>query len=146
MDKSLKIFKILQHLISKNLISPQQHGFRLKSTATNLLECLYYNWTSSQQRRQQTDIIYFDSQRAFDSVSRQKLLNKVQSHRDWFSNHSPLGTRTFSSKLFEFMFIRPLLECSCQVWNLSGLITNTWLRALKRFKRNLSRPFLGLDI
>ena len=71
--------KILQHLISHNVISPQQHGFRpLKSTTTNLLECVY-DWTSSQQRRQKTDIIYFGIQKAFDSVSHSKLLHRVQS-------------------------------------------------------------------
>ena len=79
--------KILQHLISHNLISPQQHGFRpLKSTTTNLLECVYH-WTSSQQRRRQIDTIYFDFQKAFDSASHPKLLNKVQPYGitgNWF--------------------------------------------------------------
>ena len=71
---------ILHHLISLDLISPQQHGFRpLKSTTTNLLECVYH-WTTLQQLRQQIDIIYFDFQKAFDSISHPKLLNKVKSN------------------------------------------------------------------
>ena len=39
------------------------------------------------------------------------------------------------------VYVRPLLEYSSQIWN---LIINTWLRASKRFKRNLPRPSLGV--
>ena len=71
---------ILTYLSTHNLISHHQHGFlRHKSTCTNLLECVY-DWSSSLENCERTDIIYFDFQKAFDSVSHTKLMTKLKGY------------------------------------------------------------------
>ena len=71
---------ILNYLQANNLISPDQHGFlNMRSTCTNLIECTN-DWSTAMQLHQGTDIIYFDFKKAFDSVSHQKLLTKLQAY------------------------------------------------------------------
>ena len=71
---------ILNYLQANNLISPDQHGFlSMRSTCTNLIECTN-DWSTAMQLHQGTDIIYFDFKKAFDSVSHQKLLTKLQAY------------------------------------------------------------------
>ena len=72
--------KLLDYLLLNKLITPQQHGFvRKRSTCTNLLECLQ-DWTLNLQNRMNTDVIYFDFRKAFDSVSHVKLLSKLPAY------------------------------------------------------------------
>ena len=62
------------------LITTQQFGFLSKcSTCTQLLDCLN-DWTLSIRNRHDTDIIYFDFAKAFDSVSHAKLVHKLQAY------------------------------------------------------------------
>ena len=69
---------ILAFLSNNGLIKKQQHGFlESKSTCTNLLECVY-DWTIALQSKKSVDVVYFDYQKAFDSVSHPKLLQKIQ--------------------------------------------------------------------
>ena len=69
---------ILAFLLNNGLIKKQQHGFlESKSTCTNLLECVY-DWTIALQSKKSVDVVYFDYQKAFDSVSHPKLLQKIQ--------------------------------------------------------------------
>ena len=72
--------KILQHLNINGLINPNQHGFvPNKSCMSNLLETIdfiTYNLNSDSQ----TDIIYLDNAKAFDKVSHNKLLIKLESY------------------------------------------------------------------
>ena len=61
----------------KNLV---ENGFRKgKSCATQLMEVLD-NWTEQLDNRNAIDIIYLDFQNAFDTVPRQRLINKLQSY------------------------------------------------------------------
>ena len=89
--------------------------------STNLLECVY-DWNSSMQRRQQTDIIHFDFQKAFDSVSHQKLLNIVKSYDitgnlfQWLSNF--LYHRKEHVLINETISVRLMLLVVCLVPNL----------------------------
>lgn len=71
--------RIIKHCKQHSLISDVQHGFMSGSSClTNLLECLN-NWTSSVDSLpcQQTDVIYTDFSKAFDSVPHQRLLLKL---------------------------------------------------------------------
>jgi len=69
---------LLSYLLTKNLISKQQHAFIIKhSTTTNLLECIY-DWSIALNNRNSVDIIYIDFKRAFDSIVYSKLLYKLQ--------------------------------------------------------------------
>ena len=59
-------------------ITKHQHGFMRKlSTETNLLASLN-DWTLSIEDRVGVSVVYIDFTRAFDSVSRQKLIHKLK--------------------------------------------------------------------
>ena len=69
--------QMLSYLIENDLIPKCQHGFlSKKSTVTNLLECLD-NWTANFDRGHQTEVIYLDYSKCFDTVSHPKLLYKL---------------------------------------------------------------------
>ena len=71
---------VLNYLQASTLISPNQHGFlSMRSTCANLTECTN-DWSTAMQLHQGTDIIYFDFKKAFVSVSRKKLLTKLQAY------------------------------------------------------------------
>jgi len=71
---------MLAYLISKGLISRQQHGFLARrSTCTQLIECLN-DWTLNIENKQSLDVIYIDFAKAFDSVVHSKLLSKLASY------------------------------------------------------------------
>ena len=68
----------MSYLTQNDLISPAQHGFlKSRSTTTNLLETLD-DWTKAIDLSIPTDAIYLDAAKAFDSVSHQKLIYKLQ--------------------------------------------------------------------
>jgi hypothetical protein len=66
------------YLNINNLLPPSQHGFRSGySVTTQLLECLD-DWTRALSTGHNVDILYFDFAKAFDTVSHQKLLHKLE--------------------------------------------------------------------
>src|SRR5664279_1019988 len=70
--------QILSYLLSKGLISKKQHAFIANhSTATNLLECTH-DWSISLNSSCETDVIYIDFSRAFDSIVISKLAFKLE--------------------------------------------------------------------
>ena len=69
--------QILDYLQRYKLLSGQQHGFSAKrSTVTNLLDCLS-DWTLALDNHQSVTVAYIDYSKAFDIVSRTKLLHKL---------------------------------------------------------------------
>ena len=69
--------QLVTHLLSKGLISKQQHGFIQKhSTVTNLLECTH-DWAAAIHGGHDVDAVYVDFSRAFDSVVHSKLIYKL---------------------------------------------------------------------
>lgn len=65
-------------LTRKNLMPNSQHGFRSgKSTITQLLET-FDEITSALDNGYQVDLVYFDFQKAFDSIPPHKLLHKLK--------------------------------------------------------------------
>jgi hypothetical protein len=78
--ESLITSSLIQFLTDHNLISPSQHGFLKKhSTTTNLLSSLR-DWTISLSNHKSTHICYIDFQRAFDTISHTKLIQKLTSY------------------------------------------------------------------
>ena len=70
---------LLNHFTKNNLLIQNQFGFRPgRSTTSQLLDCMN-DWTKTMDRRGQTDIIYLDFAKAFDTVPHQKLLIKLES-------------------------------------------------------------------
>ena len=82
-----QIVKLLERLIYDHIlkltttngtISCHQHGFQDGcSCVTQLLECLY-DWTQNFDDSTQTDIIYLDFAKAFDTVSHKRLILKLR--------------------------------------------------------------------
>jgi len=71
--------QVVSYLLSKGLISKQQHAFLCKrSTVTNLLESVH-DWTVHLQHKYSVDVIYIDFSHAFDCVVHSKLLSKLSS-------------------------------------------------------------------
>jgi len=69
---------MLSYFLSNGLINEAQHGF-LKglSTTTNLLHCVS-DWSLSLQNRHGVTVAYIDLAKAFDTVSHEKLLYRLQ--------------------------------------------------------------------
>ena len=71
-------FRIMNHLLRFEGVSPRQFGFRPKhSTVTQLLCCLD-KWTKALSDKRPTYICYVDYKKAFDSVSHPKLLKALE--------------------------------------------------------------------
>ena len=67
-------------LLSHKLLNKQQHGFLKRySSATNLLDSIN-DWSISLHNRSSTIVAYVDFQRAFDSLSHNKLIHKLISY------------------------------------------------------------------
>ena len=82
-----QVVKLLERVVLDNLqtlvklnktINCAQHGFQeCCSCLTQLLECLN-DWTENYDNLHQTDIIYLDFSKAFDSVPHQRLIYKLR--------------------------------------------------------------------
>ena len=72
--------RMLDSLLSNNLISSQQHGFLAKhSTCTRLLETVN-DWSIALRNCHSVDVVYFDFAKAFDTVTHKKLLYKLHAY------------------------------------------------------------------
>jgi len=70
--------QMLSYLSDHNILPDNQHGFvSNKSTVSNLIHCLD-DWTRNVDNAVQTDVIYLDYSKCFDSVVHSKLLYKLQ--------------------------------------------------------------------
>lgn len=69
---------LINHCNSIGLFGPEQHAFlKRRSTTTNLI-LAYHDWVNTLDNRGNLDIIYLDLKKAFNSVSHNKLLLKLQ--------------------------------------------------------------------
>ena len=76
--ESILVNKIMQHLLSNDLLSSQQFGFiPNRSTSSNLLTASF-EWINSLSKDLRTNVIYTDVAKAFDTVSHTKLINTLQ--------------------------------------------------------------------
>jgi len=68
---------VSQFFSANDIMHPAQHGLlKGKSTCTNLMECMN-DWTLSIQYKRLVTVIYIDFSRAFDVVSHDKLLIRL---------------------------------------------------------------------
>ena len=67
-----------KHLAANNIITEAQHGFRQRLSTTTQLTSVVHDWSSILQKRSQVDIVFLDSQKAFDRVPHQRLRSKLE--------------------------------------------------------------------
>jgi len=83
---------IMTYLLENKLISNKPYGFISgRSTMLQLLHMLD-DWTECLEKGGQIDAVYTDFEKAFDKVSHQRLISKLQSYK---INHVLIGLWTF---------------------------------------------------
>ena len=71
---------IIEHLLTNNILSDRQHGFREgRSCLTNLLEIME-DWTEILDVGDGIDVAYLDFRKAFDLVPHKHLLHKMSKY------------------------------------------------------------------
>jgi len=70
----------MQHIFDHKLFSDNQHGFLPNKSCTSQLLTAMDHWTESLNSGYPVDIIYFDFNKAFDSVPHHRLLTKLRSY------------------------------------------------------------------
>ena len=90
--ESILVAKIMQHLLTNDLLTSRQFGFIPgKSTSSQLLTASF-EWLYSLSRNLETNIIYTDVSKAFDTVSHQKLITTLKAFKidpfvvEWIEN------------------------------------------------------------
>ena len=74
------LISLLHFLETNNLLSPKQFGFRKnKSCSLQLLKCKN-DWSNSLDKGKPVDVVYIDFCKAFDTVSHQKLILKIEKY------------------------------------------------------------------
>ena len=71
---------MLTHLLDNNLLSPHQHGFIPYRLCSTQLVSVLDQWTSSIQSGIPIDVVYFEFQKAFDTVPHSRLLLKLAAY------------------------------------------------------------------
>ena len=83
--------RLYQHVL--HLISPHQHGFLRKRSCVTQLLSSFHSIGQKLDKNTQTDILYLDFAKAFDSVDHSILLGKLKAYGvsgrllDWFSDY-----------------------------------------------------------
>ena len=70
--------QIMTHLLKHNLISPTQYAFRPHSNTTTALQSIINNIFKHKHQRHPILAIYIDLSKAYDTVSHDKLLDKLK--------------------------------------------------------------------
>lgn len=94
------VSKVLEHAVHihvsdfvKSSLHDLQHGFRQRRSCTTQLVGVFHDVGKALDCGKETDMIYLDFSKAFDSVPHQKLLFKLQHHGisgsllSWFSDY-----------------------------------------------------------
>nr|XP_006825930.1 PREDICTED: RNA-directed DNA polymerase from mobile element jockey-like [Saccoglossus kowalevskii] len=71
---------VMSHMEVNNLLSDCQFGFREKRGTILQLLTVLEDWTYAMDRGAQVDVIYFDFQKAFDTVPHKRLIHKLKAY------------------------------------------------------------------
>ena len=69
---------ICEHLNAHQPISESQWGFQKKKSTISALLCATHDWQSQLDRNRETCCIFFDFQKAFDTVPHKRLMQKLE--------------------------------------------------------------------
>ena len=69
---------IMSYFTSLNILNPLQHGFRPNHSCQTQLVDFIDEIQRSMNTRQQTDLLFIDFSKAFDTVPHERLLNKLK--------------------------------------------------------------------
>ena len=101
---------LMEHLLSRNVLSDMQFGFRRdRSTIIPLLTATH-QWHLSLEKHHKVACVFFDFAKAFESVPHQALLNKLHQ-----LNIPPVLFRWLSNYLSD-RFQRVVLNGTCSSW------------------------------
>ena len=96
--KHVVLSHMAKHLSKNVIIIDQQHGFRQSfSCEAQLITTIHADWAKSINVRSQIDAILLDFSKAFDSVSHQRLLLKLDYYR--IRGNMLLWIKAFLSKI-----------------------------------------------
>ena len=72
--------RLQQHFGTSDILSPAQHGFRSRRSATSNLLLAIELWISSLDRGAPVDVAYIDFSKAFDKVPHGRLVSKLNAY------------------------------------------------------------------
>ena len=84
--------QLVDHMIKNALFSDRQYGFISGRSAVLQLLLALDEWTEALDKGEDTDVIYLDYQKAFDTVPHRRLMKKVQAYgfteniEEWLSD------------------------------------------------------------
>ena len=70
--------QLMKHLTDNNIISPTQYAFRPNSSCTLALQTIIDKITSHANKRNPTLAVYVDLSKAYDTISHEKLIDKLK--------------------------------------------------------------------
>ena len=85
--------QLMAHLLTHNILSPTQYAFRPQSSTTLALQSVLNYIHKHKQHHKPTLAIYVDLSKAYDTISHQKLIHKLQHE----FNFAPGTTKFFAS-------------------------------------------------
>lgn len=71
---------IMDHMNDQNLFSTCQYGFRNKRNCVLQLLDVLDDWVTNFDKSEQTDVVYLDIKKAFDTVPHRRLIEKMQGY------------------------------------------------------------------
>ena len=69
--------RIVDHMTKHNMFTEHQHGFMKRRSCTTQLLQVLETWTECLDQGQCIDVVYFDFQKAFDTVCHKRLITKL---------------------------------------------------------------------
>ena len=83
--------QIGRHLDHNNILHPNQHGFRKGLSCETQLVDTIHELAYSINQKTQTDVIFLDFSKAFDKVSHDKLLHKINTKDQYMDQCIPVN-------------------------------------------------------
>ena len=90
--------QLMKHLLQNKLLSPTQYAFRPNSSCTMTLETVLDRIHRHRSRRKPTLAIYVDLSKAYDTISHDKLIHKLQHQFNFCPNTTAFFKSYFQNR------------------------------------------------